>query len=135
MLISHRGGLALAVMFATAHTGAALAGGSPIGTWIDHSGEGAVEISDCGGKLCGRIVWLKNPANLETCNMQVIGNVKSIAGGKWDGGWIYDPDTKGKYDVEITPISAEKLKILGYAGVKMFGETMTWTKAPVDLKR
>ena len=35
---------------------------SPLGVWIDHTGRGAVEITDCGGKLCGRIVWVKDPA-------------------------------------------------------------------------
>lgn len=113
----------------------AAAGGSPLGTWIDHSGEGAVEITDCGGKLCGRIVWLKKAENNSTCSLQVIGNAKAVSGGKWDGGWIYDPDSQSKYDVEITPIKGDRLKVYGYAGSKLFGETMTWTRAPLDLKR
>lgn len=126
---------ALSWLLLTLPAGGAFAGTSPIGTWVDHSGEGAVEITDCGGKLCGRVVWLKNPANLETCNLQVIGNAKPSSGGKWDGGWIYDPESKRQYDVEITPVGAEKLKVFGYAGVRLFGETMTWTRAPGDLKR
>ncbi|MEQ1696733.1 MAG: DUF2147 domain-containing protein [Hyphomicrobiaceae bacterium] len=134
MLKSHRTAIALSWLIITGSAGAAVAGASPMGTWIDHSGEGAVEISDCGGKLCGKVVWLKSAANLETCNLQVIGNAKAAAGGKWDGGWIYDPENKTQYDVELTPVG-DKLKVLGYAGVKMFGETMMWTRAPGDLKR
>jgi uncharacterized protein (DUF2147 family) len=118
-----------------ASAGSALAAPNPLGTWIDHTGRGAVEITDCNGALCGRIVWLKSAGDEEACGMQIIGNVKPVAGGKWDGGWIYDPEAKAKYDVEITPLGEQKLKILGYAGMKMLGETMTWTRAPADLKR
>lgn len=116
----------------------ALAAGSPLGVWIDHTGRGAVEITDCGGKLCGKLVWFKDTKNnSEGCNFQIIGNVRPVAGGKWDGGWIIDPDKdpNKKYDVEITPLSDQKLKVMGYEGLKFLSETMTWTRAPADLKK
>lgn len=134
MMNFSRRALVLASLLTGLSGSTAFAAGSPVGTWIDHSGEGAVEISDCNGKLCGKVVWLKSAANNETCNLQVIGNAKASAGGKWDGGWIYDPENKAQYDVELTPMG-DKLKVLGYAGVKLFGETMMWTRAPGDLKR
>lgn len=108
---------------------------SPQGVWIDHTGRGAVEITDCNGALCGHVVWVKDARDAEGCNMQIIGNVKPVSGGRWDGGWIWDPDRRGKFDVELTPIGDQKLKVHGYAGIKMFGETMTWTRAPADLKK
>ena len=85
---------------------------SPTGLWYDHTGRGAVEITDCNGKLCGRIVWVKDANHKEGCGFQIIGDVKPVAGGKWDGGWIIDPekDPKHKYDVEITP-QGDKLKV------------------------
>jgi uncharacterized protein (DUF2147 family) len=115
--------------------GSSLAEASATGVWIDHTGRGAVEITDCGGKLCGRVVWLKNDAHNDTCGKQIIGNVKPVRGGKWDGGWIYDPEANSKYDVEITPLGADRLKVLGYMGSKFLSETMIWKRAPVDLKR
>jgi uncharacterized protein (DUF2147 family) len=127
----------LAVTLAVAST-PAFAAGSPIGVWIDHTGRGAVEITDCDGKLCGRLVWFKDVKNeKEGCNFQIIGNVKSIGGNKWDGGWIIDPDKdpNKKFDVEITPVSDQKLKVMGYAGMKFLSETMMWTRAPADLKK
>ena len=128
---------ALLPIMLAASVGAAAAASSPIGVWIDHTGRGAVEITDCGGKLCGHIVWVKDAGHSDGCNFQVIGNVKPMGGKKWDGGWIIDPDKdpKTKYDVEITPLSDHKLKVLGYMGTKFFSETMTWTRAPADLKR
>src|ERR1700733_3884766 len=127
----------LAITLAAAST-PAFAAGSPLGVWIDHTGRGAVEITDCGGRLCGKLVWFKDTKNnKEGCNFQVIGDVKPVAGNKWDGGWIIDPDKdpNKKYDVEITPLSDEKLKVLGYMSSKFLSETMTWTRAPVDLKK
>ena len=121
-----------------AATCGAVAASSPIGVWIDHTGRGAVEITDCGGKLCGHLVWFKDGKHSkEGCNFQIIGNVKPMAGNKWDGGWIIDPDKdpNKKYDVEITPLSDQKLKVMGYAGMKFLSETMTWTRAPGDLKK
>lgn len=111
------------------------AASAPTGLWYDHTGRGAVEIRKCGAQLCGRLVWLKDERNNQACGTQIIGNVKEIGGGKWDGGWIYDPEQDAKYDVELTPLGADKLKVLGYAGTKLFSETMIWTRAPANLKR
>lgn len=107
---------------------------APVGTWIDHTGRGAVEISYCGSNLCGRVVWLKDAVNDKACGTAILGGLKPGAGGVWQGGWIYDPDREEKFDVELTPMG-NRLKVLGYAGVKMFGETMMWTRAPAGLKK
>jgi uncharacterized protein (DUF2147 family) len=127
----------LAITLAAASS-PAFAASSPLGVWIDHTGRGAVEITDCNGKLCGRLVWFKDPKHeKEGCNFQIIGDVRPVSGGKWDNGWIIDPDKDPdkKYDVEITPLSDQKLKVMGYAGMKFLSETMTWTRAPADLKK
>lgn len=114
--------------------GAATAASAGVtGVWIDHTGRGAVKITQCGGKLCGRIVWVKTAGHGSVCGKKVIGNVKKVAGGKWDGGWIYDPDRGSRYSVEITPMGS-RLKVMGYAGTKMLSETMIWRRAPASLK-
>src|SRR6516225_7925084 len=125
--------LAASPILLLAAAGSALAAADPVGTWIDHTGRGAVE--NCNGALCGRIVWLKSTGDNEACGMQVIGNARPVSGGRWDGGWIYDPEADRRYDVELTPIGDNKLKVFGYAGMKMFGETMMWTRAPAGLLR
>ena len=45
-------------------SGGVFAADSPLGVWIDHTGRGAVEITDCGGALCGKVVWVADQANL-----------------------------------------------------------------------
>jgi len=129
--------LPLALTLASSATPAA-AVGSPLGIWIDHTGRGAVEITDCNGNLCGRLVWFKDTNHAKDgCNFQIIGNVRPVGGNKWDEGWIVDPekDPNKKYDVEITPQGDQKLKVMGYAGMKFMSETMIWTRAPADLKK
>jgi uncharacterized protein (DUF2147 family) len=112
-----------------------LAASEPTGLWYDQTGRGAVEITKCGANLCGRLVWLKDQSNGGACGVQIIGNVKPAAGGAWDGGWIYDPEEDAKYSVEITPLGAGKLKVMGYAGSKFLSETMIWRRAPANLER
>lgn len=114
---------------------AAHAASDPTGVWINDTGRGAVEIKDCGGALCGHVVWVKDGADSNGCGKQIIGNLKSAGGGRWDNGWIYSPEKKRKYDVEVKPLDNGRLRVMGYAGIKMFSKTMIWTKAPGDLVR
>jgi uncharacterized protein (DUF2147 family) len=114
---------------------AARADNAATGLWIDHTGRGAVEITECGDKLCGRVAWVQDAKNADQCGKQIIGNVKSVGKNKWDNGWIYDPDSGSKYDVELTSVGADKLRVVGYAGSKWLSETYTWKRAPADLQK
>ena len=123
-----------ALAVALLSTGAARANSSPLGLWIDHTGRGAVEIVNCGDKLCGFVAWVKDAKDAEGCGEKIIGDVKSVGGGKWDNGWIWDPDSSSKYDVELTPMG-DQMRVVGYAGTKWLSETYTWKRAPADLKK
>jgi uncharacterized protein (DUF2147 family) len=120
---------------ATFAAAAAHADNSPLGVWIDHTGRGAVEITDCNGKLCGHVAWVDDAKNSDQCGKQIIGNVKSVGKNKWDNGWIFDPDRGSKYDVELTALNGDKLRVMGYAGTKWLSETYTWKRAPADIKK
>jgi uncharacterized protein (DUF2147 family) len=120
---------------ALALASAAHAAPSATGVWIDHTGRGAVEITECGSALCGRIVWLKDASHGSVCGTQVIGDAKPSGSGIWDNGWIYDPEKAAKYSVELRPIGSDKLRVLGYLGSKFFSETMIWKRAGADLNR
>lgn len=113
----------------------ALAASSPKGVWIDEAGRGAVEIKDCGNALCGHVVWTKDAADSKGCGKQIIGNVRPAGGSIWGGGWVYSPEKKKRYDVELTPLAEGKLRVVGFAGIKLFSKTMVWTRAPDDLAR
>ena len=62
-------------------------------------------------------------------------HAKAIGGGRWDGGWIYDPEVKRKYSVELTAISAGQLKVIGYHGIEDVQRDHDVARAPADLKR
>ena len=111
-------------------------GETPLGVWINDTGKGAVEITECGGGLCGRVVWVKEKAKVKkNCGLQVIGDAAPVGGGVYDKGWIYDPKNDMKFDVELTP-QGDKLQVMGYLdGDKTLSKTMTWTPAPADLVR
>ena len=94
---------------AAVFAGVALAAGSafavePTGLWYDHTGRGAVEITRCGSQLCGRLVWLKDAQHAkQVCGIQIIGDVKPMANGVWDNGWIYDPEKDEKVQRRADP--------------------------------
>jgi uncharacterized protein (DUF2147 family) len=115
----------------------AMAADEPLGVWVNDTGRGAIEIKPCGDKLCGHVVWVKDTADVQGCGRQIIGDLVSTGSGVWggDNAWIYSPEKKKKYDVEVTPQSDGTLKVMGYAGVKFLSKTMVWTKAPADLTR
>ena len=47
--------------------------------------------------------------------------------GRW-AGHILDPDTGHLYDSQIWTIQPDVLKLRGYIGLPIFGETQTWTR-------
>jgi uncharacterized protein (DUF2147 family) len=106
---------------------------SVAGFWYDHTGRSAIQVSKCGSGLCGRIVWLKNKSHNSVCGTAIIGGGKRV-GNSYDTGWIYSPERRKKYSVEITP-QGNSLKVMGYAGSKFLSKTMIWKRAPSNLKR
>ncbi len=126
----------LAALALTAVTGlAAMAQEGPLGVWIDHTGRGAVEISQCDGALCGKVVWVADEANAKGCGLEIIGDVKPMTDGSYDEGWIYDPDKDAKFDVQLIPLRDGTLKVVGYKGIKFFSQSFIWRRAPADLQR
>ncbi len=109
---------------------------SPLGVWIDDTGRGAVEIKSCGGStLCGHVVWVRNSKDIKGCGRQIIGAARPIGSKGMHQGWIYSPEKKQRYDVEFVPSGSDKLRVTGYAGIKLFSRTMYWTRASSDLVR
>jgi uncharacterized protein (DUF2147 family) len=126
------------------------------GIWLDDSGGGAVEIYVCADRadrLCGRIVWLKEPLNaqglpkrdrfnpkqeLQTrpiCGLPVLGNLARVQEGGFDGGWIYDPKAGKSYSAAVELARLDRLTVTGYVGMKFLSKSFTWTRAPADLGR
>ena len=122
--------------------------GDVSGVWIDHTGQGAVEIGPCstlGGspganRMCGRVIWLKNPdhrskSGKRICGAQVLGDLRREGSRLWDSGWIYNPEDEERFSAAIELASADTLMVTGYLGFKFLGETFTWKRAAAHLER
>lgn len=130
-MLNHRSTTILAAAAALLGSASANAGTDPTGIWFDHNGRGAVEIKECenGNGMCGYVVHIKDAKNASRCGLQILGNVTD------GGGWIYSPERKNKYDVEIKRLSDDKLRVVGNAGSRFFSRTFTWNRAPDDIER
>ena len=122
-----------------------------IGIWYDDTGDGAIKIEPCGEKLCGKLVWLKQPLNDKgqplfdrhnsdeskrkrpICGLPIFGDLARQADGSWDSGWVYDPHEGKSYSFTFALAGADKLQVTGYLGMKLLGKTMVWTRAPTNL--
>ncbi len=74
----------------------AFAATDPLGVWMNDTGRGAIEIKDCGGKLCGHVVWVKDTTDANGCGREIIHDLASTGGGVWGGddAWICSPEKK-----------------------------------------
>lgn len=129
-------GLALLVPGAAAQS----PGSDVTGLWIDHTGQGAVEITPCGDRICGRVVWLKNPTHKSRsgkliCGTQVLGDLRREAANVWEAGWIYNPEDEERFSAALKMANANTLLVTGYLGIKLLGETFTWKRATTQLDR
>ena len=136
------------VAFCVVLGAAALAGGvaaqtpaaDVAGVWIDHTGQGAVEITPCGNRLCGRVVWLKNPEHKSRtgkriCGTQILGALRREGARAWGDGWIYNPEDEERFSAALELAGANTLKVTGYLGIRLLGETFTWKRANTTLER
>jgi uncharacterized protein (DUF2147 family) len=109
------------------------------GVWIDHTGQGAVEIGPCGERMCGRVVWLKNPKHKSKsgrliCGTQILGDLRPRPNNTWESGWIYNPEDEERFSAEIHLKNESTLLVTGYLGIRILGETYTWKRATRSLE-
>ena len=129
------------VMFAGGLTAQAPSAATDVtGVWIDHTGQGAVEITQCGERICGRVVWLKNPSHKSRsgkliCGTQVLGDLQKHGTNAWESGWIYNPEDEERFSAALQLTNPNTLLVTGYLGVKLLGETFTWKRSQGPLER
>jgi uncharacterized protein (DUF2147 family) len=124
--------------------------GIPQGVWL-LEGRAAVQIFDCEGLLCGRIVWLKVPRNLlgqlnrdknnpnpalrgrELCGQTIIWGVHPDGPDRWKGGWFYNPDDGATYRFNAQLKSADAMVARIYAGIPLLGKTKTMVRVSQEV--
>lgn len=141
---------ALVVMFAI--TGAlsqraAAQTAVPQGVWLI-DGRAAVEIFDCDGLMCGRVVWLsvsqdsqgqlsrdhRNPdpqlRERPLCGLTILWNLHLAGANRWRRGWFYNPDDGRTYRVSAQLASDDVIRARIYVGTPLFGENRTLVRVP-----
>ena len=112
----------------------------PYGAWIAEKGV-VLEIFNCNGLLCGRIVWLQAPLDVAgqpvrelenpvvalrprlICGMTVLQGLRLAGPGVWDRGSFYDPRDGKRYSVTMKLLSDDEIVANIYAGSAVFGRT------------
>lgn len=118
---------------------------APLGIWTNESQEARFEIYKCGDKLCGKIVWLREPnrdgkPKTDTKNPDPKLRDRPLVGlvfmkgfeydekGKWDDGTIYDPQNGKTYSCFMQVLGKDKLEVKGYIGISVIGRSQIWTR-------
>lgn len=119
----------------------------PGGTWM-FANRVALRIFDCGGMLCGSIVWLSRPDNpagqpdIDTlnpdpamrrrhlCNLTIIWGMQENGQGRWSNGWLYDPKDGVTYNVTAELTSPSTITARVYRGMPLLGRTEILVRDP-----
>jgi uncharacterized protein (DUF2147 family) len=152
-------GLLVSATLGLSSSAPAAGGVSELGLWYNDAGKGAVEIRPCAtsgrdaNKLCGFIVWLKEPnfkngkpltdgynsdpskRHRPICGLPVLGGLQRVSDGGYDNGWVYDPEQGQAFDAAIQLRTSDRLILTGYKGIKFFSKSFVWKRAPADLPR
>ena len=123
---------------------AALAG-APGGTWISQDGGTKVRLTDCGGKLCGTVVWLNEPIDPDTgkpktdkhnpdpakrtrplIGLTVANGLVSTGPNEWSGR-IYNADDGRTYQASFKVQSKSTARVQGCV-MKVLCKGHTWTR-------
>jgi uncharacterized protein (DUF2147 family) len=118
-----------------------------IGNWLTENGRSRVRIADCGGALCGTIVWLKEPNDPETgkpktdknnadagqrgrplIGVPIVLGMRPSGADKWTG-QVYNAEDGKTYSGSITAQGANALKLEGCALGGLICKGQTWTRA------
>lgn len=123
-----------------------------LGEWKTELDESKVEIFRCGEKLCGKIVWLKNPLYTDgndgpvgspildrknpdparrsrpLVGLQIMNGFTAQGNDSWGNGTCYDPKSGKTYRGKMHLASPKRLELRGYVGIPLFGRTSVWTR-------
>jgi uncharacterized protein (DUF2147 family) len=143
MRIGHT--LAAAALLAFTCAQSALAA-DPAGTWLTQTGGSRIRVADCGGALCGTIIWLKEPNDPDTgkpktdknnsdaakrsrplLGVQIVLGMKPNGTDKW-AGQVYNAEDGKTYSGNLTYSGGSSLQLQGCALGGLVCKSQTWTK-------
>ncbi|MDI2113011.1 DUF2147 domain-containing protein [Commensalibacter nepenthis] len=112
-----------------------------IGRWATKENDGVFDIYFCGQKLCGRFVGMQYTTDLppntkygrSQCKFVMLRDFVKDKSGKYWRGIILDPRNEKSYDAKIWLANKDVLRLRGYLGISLFGETHVWHRYTGDI--
>jgi uncharacterized protein (DUF2147 family) len=106
----------------------------PEGLWSNPHDSVVVQTGECGGKLCGWVIWASERAKADasekgTRNLvgtELLQNYRPDGPDRWSG-TVYVPDTGGRFASEITQLSPTRLQIRGCILHRLLCKSQIWT--------
>jgi uncharacterized protein (DUF2147 family) len=118
----------------------------PIGTWLTENGRSRIRIENCGGALCGNLVWLKEPNDPETgkpkldknnseagkrtrplIGVPIVLNMQAAGSNKWSG-QVYNAEDGKTYSGSITQLGPSAIRLEGCALGGLVCKAQTWNR-------
>ncbi len=118
----------------------------PVGTWYTGDRESQVRITNCGGALCGNLIWLKEPNDPETgrpktdkhnadaskqnrplLGVQIVLGMKPSGPNVWSGS-VYNAKDGKTYTGSFTMTSDNTADLKGCV-LGIICQSQTWTRA------
>jgi len=115
-------GFALALLSAGSASAA-----EPYGVWMRPSTGTQVNFYNCGGKLCGKIVAVKDDARKKEIGVMIMKGAAKTGDNKWEGD-LLDAESGKVYSGVVRLESANALSLKGCVLVICQGETWTRVK-------
>jgi uncharacterized protein (DUF2147 family) len=124
-----------------------IASADPIGTWLTEGGKSRIRIADCGGALCGTIVWLREPNDPETgkpktdknnadagkrsrplIGVPIVLSMKPNGPSKWSG-QVYNAEDGKTYSGNLSEQGPNSVRLEGCALGGLVCKGQNWTRA------
>jgi uncharacterized protein (DUF2147 family) len=135
-----------AAVFVAANPGTPAFAADVIGTWYTGDKESLVRIVNCGGALCGNLIWLKEPNDSATgraktdkhnadaskqsrplLGVPIVLGMKPSGPGQWTGD-VYNASDGKTYSGSLTLTGPSTADLKGCV-LSILCKTQTWTRA------
>lgn len=124
-----------------------------LGVWTTQEKDAKIEIFTCGAWYCGKVIWLAEPdfpasddkgmANQPKVDrnnpdpklkdrpllgLVIMEGFSYVGDSRWKGGRFYNPENGKVYRGNLKLAAHNRLKVRGFLGISLFGQTETWTR-------
>jgi uncharacterized protein (DUF2147 family) len=123
-----------------------------LGSWKTEGGSSQLEFFKCGGKICGKVIWLEEPnyiskkdgpvgktkvdrknpnptlRNRPILGLQIMKGLIAKGGNRWGDGACYDPESGNSYKCKMRLVSPGRLELRGYIGISLLGRNYVLTR-------